>query len=117
MNDVLLTKDGDIVVTENGDISLTDSIRQAVAIRLKWIYHEWRLGPEFGLPWFEEIWVKNPNILKIKSLIRSEIVQVQGVDNAIVTNVQYDPKSRKAKFDYDIYIGEDKYREEVELVG
>ncbi len=117
MVDILLTRDGDIALTENGDISLTDSIRQAVSVRLKWIFKEWRLGPQYGLPWFEEIFVKNPNIPKIKSLIRSEIVQTEGVTNAVVDSVKYDPKTRSAHFVYTVYIGEDKYMEEVELNG
>ena len=57
MTDIKLGKDGDIVVSAVGDISLTESVRQAVLIRLRWIYQEWRLGPEMGFPWFEEIFI------------------------------------------------------------
>ena len=35
MVDITLDKNGDIAVSENGDISLTESICQAVQIRLK----------------------------------------------------------------------------------
>ena len=80
MTDIRLGKDGDIVVSEIGDISLTESVRQAVLIRLRWIYQEWRLGPEMGFPWFEEVFIKNPNTVKIRSLIRDEIMQVEGGD-------------------------------------
>jgi hypothetical protein len=34
MKDILLTSDGDLKIDEQGDISLTDSIRQAIRIRL-----------------------------------------------------------------------------------
>ena len=60
MIDILLEEDGDIAVSEVGDISITNSVRQAVLIRLRWIYNEWRLGPELGFPWFEQVFVKNP---------------------------------------------------------
>ena len=82
MVDIRLDKDGDIMVSPVGDISLTESVRQAVLIRLRWIYQEWRLGPEMGFPWFEEIFVKNPNTVKIRSLIRDEILQVEGGDGS-----------------------------------
>ena len=75
MVDIKLNRDGDIDVSAIGDISLTESVRQAVLIRLRWIYDEWRLGPELGFPWFEEVFVKNPNTVKIRSLIRDEIMQ------------------------------------------
>ena len=82
MTDIMLDKAGDIKVSAVGDISLTESVRQAVLIRLRWIYQEWRLGPTMGFPWFEEVFVKNPNTVKIRQLIRDEIMQVEGVTAA-----------------------------------
>ena len=54
MLDIMLDADGDIKVSATGDISKTESVRQAVLVRLRWLYSEWRLGPELGFPWFEE---------------------------------------------------------------
>lgn len=50
MSDIRLDKNGDIEVSPTGDIYLTESVRQAVLIRLRWIWNEWRLGPELGFP-------------------------------------------------------------------
>lgn len=115
MVDIRLDKNGDIDVSAVGDISLTESIRQAVLIRLRWIYNEWRLGPEMGFPWFEEVFVKNPNTVKIRQLIRDEIMQVEGVTAVTVTSVTYDRAKRAATFVYTCAIGEATYREEVTL--
>lgn len=115
MVDIRLDKDGDIMVSPVGDISLTESVRQAVLIRLRWIYQEWRLGPEMGFPWFEEIFVKNPNTVKIRSLIRDEILQVEGVTAAQVTSVDYDRAKRAATFKFTCSVGEATYREEVTM--
>lgn len=115
MIDIRLNKDGDIDVSQIGDISLTESVRQAVLIRLRWIYGEWRLGPELGFPWFEEVFVKNPNTPKIRQLVRDEILQVEGVTAADVQSVTYDPVKRTAKFVYTCGVGEAIFREEVEL--
>lgn len=115
MVDIRLDKNGDIDVSAVGDISLTDSVRQAVLIRLRWIYDEWRLGPEMGFPWFEEVFVKNPNTVKIRQLIRDEIMQVDGVTAATVTSVKYNPAKRAATFVFTCTVGEATYREEVTL--
>ena len=115
MVDIKLDKSGDIVVSDIGDFSLTESVRQAVVIRLRWIHDEWRFGPEYGFPWYEEMWVKNPNITKLKSMIRSEIMQVEGVTDARIDEVEYKPGARSAKFRFTCCVGEAAFREEVEL--
>lgn len=117
MLDIMLSKDGDIDVSAVGDISLTESVRQAILIRLRWIYNEWRLGPELGFPWFEEVFVKNPNITKLKQLIRDEIMEVEGVTTATVTDVKYDKAKRAATFTYTCSVGEAIFKEEVILYG
>ena len=117
MTDIMLDKAGDIKVSAVGDISLTESVRQAVLIRLRWIYNEWRLGPELGFPWFEEVFVKNPNTVKIRQLIRDEIMQVEGVTAANVVSVDYDKAKRAATFVYTCAVNEATFREEVTLYG
>lgn len=117
MVDIKLDENGDIDVSAVGDISLTNSIRQAVLIRIRWIYGEWRLGPEIGFPWFEEVFVKNPNITKIRGLLREEIMRVEGVTSAEVTSVNYDSAKRIATVAFKFTVGEDEFKEEVKLRG
>lgn len=117
MVDIQLDRSGDIAVSEIGDIALTESIRQAVLIRLRWIYNEWRLGPEMGFPWFEEVFVKNPNTQKIRQLVRSEIMKVEGVTAANVTMANYDRARRMAVFAYTCSVGREQFKEEVRLYG
>lgn len=115
MLDLLLDKDGDLDVSALGDISLTESARQAVLVRLRWIYDEWRLGPELGFPWFEEVFVKNPNTSRIRSRIRSTIMEVKEVTDAKVDKVDYDPAKRTATFKFLYSVGDEVFREEVIL--
>ena len=117
MLDIMLNKNGDLDVNALGDISMTDSVLQAVIVRLRWIYGEWRLGTEYGFPWFEEVFVKNPNTVKIKQLIREEIMKVSEVKSAEVTRIDYEPAKREARFYYTVQVGEETYREEVTLYG
>lgn len=117
MVDIRLNSAGDIEVSDLGDFFLTNSILQAVKIRLRWIYNEWRLGPQYGFPWFEEVFVKNPNIPKIKGLLRSEIMQVDGVKDARVDDVMYYTAARRVTIRYTVFTSEGRYMEEVTLHG
>lgn len=117
MLDILLDKDGDIKIGDDGDIILTESIRQAVVVRLRWILNEWRLGPDFGFPWFEHVFVKKPNMEQIKTDIRQQIMSVDGVTRATVDNVEFDEKNRSVVFRYTVTVGEETFTEEVEIDG
>ena len=77
--DILLTRDGDLHIDEWGDIKLTDSVRQAVRIRLQWFFNEWRFAPEYGVPYFEDVFIKNPDLLRIRRIVRDEAMSVEGV--------------------------------------
>lgn len=115
MFDITLDKEGDIAVTENGDISVAESVCQAVQIRLNWIKAEWRLGPSLGFSWFEEVFVKNPNLEKIKQLIRNEIIQVDGVEEAEVVTIDYNPKERKVHFACTFKVSGETYAKEATI--
>ena len=50
------------------------SFAQAVRILLLWFFEEWSLGPELGFPYFEYLFVKNPNEMKLRHLIRETVM-------------------------------------------
>ena len=79
MKDLLLDKDGDLYLTPNGDVSLTDSVRQAILIRLRWFLGGWKFNTSFGLPYFSQIFMKNPNTVVIEQLFRQQILSVAEV--------------------------------------
>ena len=49
MVDLKLDSNGDLELSAAGDVIPTDSIAQAVRIRLLWFFEEWRLGPELSV--------------------------------------------------------------------
>lgn len=115
MLDIMLDRDGDILVSSTGDVTVGESVRQAVIVRLRWIYNEWRLGPDLGFRWFENVLVKNPEKAVIQQLLRSEIMKVEQVRDAQVTFFDFDRKKRKAKIVYQITVGDETFREEVTM--
>ena len=59
--DILLDSNGDLAF-KGTDIVLANSVRQKIKIRLKWFFQEWRWDDEAGVPYFEYLFVKNPDI-------------------------------------------------------
>lgn len=62
MKDLLLTSDGDLCIDDNANVEITDSVIQEIQIRLRWFLGEWKINPEWGLPYYEQVFVKNPNL-------------------------------------------------------
>ena len=81
MKDILLNRDGDLVINATGNIEITDSVAQAIIIRLRWFFNEWRFAPQYGVPYFEEVLVKNPSDLRVRQIIRDEILSVEEVES------------------------------------
>lgn len=115
MKDLLLTLGGDLRLDSSGDISITDSVRQAILIRLRWFLTEWRLGPDFGLPYYEEVLVKNPNAGRIRQIFRDAILGVEEVTDATILSFELNEHTRRAVLTYEAVAGPDTIREEVML--
>jgi len=113
--DLKLDAGGDLELSATGDISATDSIVQAVRIRLLWFFSEWRLGPGFGIPYFENILVKNPNEVKVRHLIREAVMSVEGVTDVRGVDLSIDKKTRQATITVAFTTDEQTYTEEVKI--
>lgn len=70
------------------------AVVQRVTIRLKSMLGEWFLDRTYGLPWFDSILVKQPDISLIVSLVRREMVKVPGVDKINYIDAQFDQAER-----------------------
>lgn len=69
-------------ILSGGDFTFTqdlNAIRQAVQIRLQTIRGEWFLDQGHGIPWFDRVLVKSPNLRAIEAVFRKEIEGVPGV--------------------------------------
>ena len=113
--DLKLDNNGDLELSADGDVIPTDSNAQAVRIRLLWFFKEWRLGPELGFPYFEHLFVKNPNEAKLRHLIRETVMEVEGVTDVTEISFQIDRKTRQASISVTFTTDEDTFREEVKL--
>lgn len=117
MKDILLDKSGDIALSKDGDIALVTSPVQAVLIRLRWFFREWVFDPDKGIPWYESILVKKPDIEGIRKMLVREIMEVEEVTEVPELKIYLDAARREAIIKFCFRTSENTYYEEVKLRG
>ena len=115
MKDILLNGNGDVLLNESGDIQFTDSVKQAIDIRLKWFSKEWKLGPDFGIPYYEEVFVKNPSTMLIEEKMRDAIMDVDEIEDIISFNMSLDKALRKLTVTYVVSVSENQIEGSVNI--
>lgn len=113
--DILLDANGDLDISKRGDISLGDSVAQKIRIRLLWLEGEWRWDTDEGLPYFDGLLVKNPDVDEFEGLIREKIFEVDEVTEVREVLVSYDRSERTATVRYTALTDYETIKEEVVL--
>lgn len=101
-NDIQMTRSGDIALSKF-DILATDSIEQAILIKLRWFFGEWVYQTEFGVDWFGKVLVKNPNSLLIRRLIEDTILSVDGVTSVEDLTLTVNKKTRNGNISFIVH--------------
>lgn len=117
--DILLDREThDIAFTPRGDIRLENSVAQKIKIRLLWFLDEWRWAEDgTGLPYYDELFVKNPDTDMFESLIREQIFDVDEVTDVPDVSVSYDEQSRKGTIRFTAETDYETIQEEVAING
>ena len=73
---------GDLKLTD-GQIRLTQTTKQAVAqhlrIRLQFFFGEWFLNAREGIPYFERVLIKRPDLGSVAGIFRRVILETPGI--------------------------------------
>lgn len=97
----------DLKVTEY-NLSLTtnnfDYISQKIETKLKYVKGEWFLNRNNGLPYFTDIFKKNPDIPLITSLFRSVLLGIDGVIDILDFTIALNNSTRVLTINYEIQI-------------
>lgn len=75
----LLIVGNDLLLTADANPNGTNNILQDVIQRLRFFLGEWFLDNTFGVPWYQQILVKNPDVSKINVLILNTIAGTPGI--------------------------------------
>lgn len=115
MNDLQMTRRGDLLIT-GYDIVATDSIEQAILIKLRWFFGEWIYNTELGVQWFEKVLVKNPNKLLIRRMIEDAVLSVDGVKSVSNVTLSLNNATRKATIGFSVVTTQGK-QDVMETIG
>ena len=93
--DLLLDDNG--VVLRGGDWAFAidrEGIQQRIGQTLRTIAGEWFLDLDYGLPYFEQVLVKNPNLPAVQDIFRRALLSVKGVSSVERLTLSLDAPSR-----------------------
>lgn len=90
--DLHLDSTGNIATV--GDSDFPSLLSQRITHRLQTFKGECFLDREIGVPYFEEILKKNPDLSRIRSLLATIINGVEGVSNIISLDLNFDARTR-----------------------
>lgn len=108
--DLILDPDTHDLELIDGDLVLAVDVAQAVSIALQFVAGEWFLNRDAGVPYYDEIFVKSPNLDLVATIFRDTILAVPGV-NAIQNFLpDFDTDARR----YDLVWSADTDEGEVE---
>lgn len=72
-----------------------DEMLQNLKIRLLFIGGEWFLDTEAGVPYFDEVWIKNPDPALVDDIFKSVILETEGIVDLVEFNSEYNTLTRK----------------------
>lgn len=87
----------DLVIAPPGDLQLVDGaarVAQQIKVTLLLFLGEWFLDTDFGVPYLEQVLVKNPNFAGVNALLRARILDVPGVTRIVSLSMDMNRQAR-----------------------
>ena len=97
---------GDLKLT-NGDLVIidgVDQIKQAIWSNFRFFLGEWFLDTREGVPYFQEILVKSPDMGTVSSAFRSALLKTVGVIEILTFRLEHDRPTRTLRFDFSVRV-------------
>lgn len=91
----------------NGDFAFVegaDEIRQSILSRFRFFLGEWFLDRREGVPYYRDVFVKNPDRAVVRSVFAQVLVGTPGVLSVNRFEIQFDAKERTIRFDFEVYV-------------
>ena len=91
---------GDLVVLGETPETHLAYMRQKIAARFKFFLGEWFLNLNEGVPYYRDVFGKNPNLDLVRSLFLRLLRETPGVLDVASFSLSYDPRARTLGFDF-----------------
>lgn len=95
--DFLMDENGDLAIVD-GDLALVtgvDATVQFLVQSLRLFLSEWFLDETAGFPYYDEVFVKNPNPAALDSLFKTYIIDLPGVEQLLDFSLNFDVSTRQ----------------------
>lgn len=120
--DIALDKTTHDIIVSNNDFLVVkdvDKVGQKLKQRLLFYQGEWFLDTTVGIPYFQEIFVKNPNIPDIESIFKVEIVETEDVNQLLAFDSTFanDVRDYNITFTVDTPFGTVEFGETIFIGG
>lgn len=105
MIDIALDKISHDLYLKNNDLQLvsgSDHVIQHIKIRLQFFKNEWFLDTTPGVPFFEDIFTKNPNIPNIENIIKAHIIDTPEVEELLEFNSDFNNSTRQYTINFKV---------------
>jgi len=79
-----------------------DALLQHLALRLRFFLAEWFLDLRVGIPYFEDILIKNPNLITVQAIFREVILETPGVDSVSRFDLSVNASTRVLSLDFTV---------------
>lgn len=103
MADLALSTIDDDILVENDQLDIVDgddAIVQHLKIRLRFFLSEWFLDQRLGIPYLEQILVKNPNLVAVRNIFREAILETPGIATITRFDLRVDAAIRKLTVEF-----------------
>lgn len=97
MIDFALDQKTNDLIFEEFDFQLFDGLEQVgqnLGIRLRFFLGEWFLDITQGVAYYQEVFLKAPNLIQVESIIKQEIVDTRGVEELITYESDFNSRTR-----------------------
>jgi len=97
MKDLALDKDTHDLIYTGSDLLMVDEldqIEQSLKERLLFYRQEWFLDTTSGIPFYDDILVKNPNVPNIENIIKAEIMDTPEAIELLSFKSEFDAPAR-----------------------
>jgi hypothetical protein len=104
MRDIIVDSETHDLLIDN-DLSLNNDIeylKQKLNINLWFFFEEWYLDTSVGIPYYQNIMVKNPDISQIEAIFKKQIIDTDFVQEITSFDLKYDTQNRKLSVSFSV---------------
>ena len=104
MASIKLNASGDIEIID-GNMSIargSEALRQQLETRFRSFRGDWFLDTRIGMPYFQEILIKNPDFVAVRGIFREAILETPGVLEIQKFDLDFDGLTRRLSVSFSV---------------